>query len=57
MPERETITRSALRRLSVCNSKKIPLVVEDEGRRKEYVGIGWLDVGEPDGSEVLVVEG
>ncbi|GEM_PF-6906956 len=50
------ITRSGLTRLSFCNSKKLPLVVNDDGVRKEWVGIGWIDVGEPRGDEVLVID-
>lgn len=54
--KQRTITRSQLSRLSICNSKKLPLSVNDGGLRKEWVGIGWIETGEPHGDEVLVIE-
>lgn len=56
MPRR-TIQADELRRLAFCNSKKLPQVVEWEGRRRQWVGIGWVDEGKPTGREVLVVDG
>lgn len=41
----KTITRSELARLSFCNSAKLPPVVNVEGRAREWVGIGWIDMG------------
>ena len=45
-----------LQRLAFCNSDKMPSYLEIEGRRKEWVGIGFVDLGEADGTEVLVVD-
>jgi len=53
--EQQTITRSELARLTFCNSKKLPLAVNDGGVRKEWVGIGWIEDGKPRGDEVLVI--
>ena len=52
----KTITRSELARLTFCNSKKLPLAVNDGGVRKEWVGIGWVEDGKPHGDEVIVIE-
>lgn len=52
----KTITRSELARLSFCNSKKLPQVVNLDGKRMRWVGIGWVDEGKPTGREVKVVE-
>ena len=54
--EQKTITRSELARLTFCNSKKIPLAVNDGDVRKEWVGIGWIVSGKPRGNEVLVID-
>jgi len=54
--EQKTITRSELVRLTFCNSKKLPLAVNDDGVRKEWVGIGWIKDGKPRGDEVLVID-
>ena len=50
------ITRSELARLTFCNSKKLPVAVNDGGVRKEWVGIGWVEDGKPHGDEVIVIE-
>jgi hypothetical protein len=42
-----TITFSELRRLSFCNSSKLPQKVVHDGILKEWVGIGWIDIGKP----------
>ena len=55
-PQQKTITRSELARLTFCNSKKLPPAVNDDGVRKEWVGIGWVEDGKPHGDEVLVVK-
>ena len=52
---RKTIERGELARLAFCNSKKLPNIVEVDGKRKQWVGIGWVDCGEPHGTEILVV--
>lgn len=51
----KTITRAELRKLAFCNSQKIPHAVNDGGVRKEWIGIGWLEAGKPDGSEPYLV--
>jgi hypothetical protein len=53
---RKTIKFSELKRLSFCNSKKLPQVVNIEGHRMRWVGIGWVDEGELEGDEVEVVD-
>lgn len=53
---RRTITRAALCRLSFCNSKRLPQVINDDGHRKQWVGIGWIDEGKATGKEVRVIE-
>lgn len=53
---RKTITFRELKRLSFCNSERLPRVVEANGRRLRWVGIGWVDEGEPTGRETLVVD-
>jgi len=53
---RRTITFSELKRLSVCNSDDLPDPVEMGGQRRTWVGIGWVNEGDADGSEVLVTE-
>lgn len=52
----KAITHSELARLMLCNSKKIPLAVNNGGVRKEWVGIGWITCGKPCGDEVLVID-
>jgi len=54
-PKQKTITRSELTRLTLCNSKRLSLAVNDGGVRKEWVGIGWIEDGKPHGDEVLVI--
>ena len=56
MPDRKTITVDELARLSHANSPKLPPVVNHDGVRKRWVGIGWVDEGEPVGDEPLVVD-
>lgn len=58
-PKLKTITFSELKRLSFCNSKKLPKhrVVLPDGRLMEWVGIGWISVdGSPTDKDVRVVE-
>jgi hypothetical protein len=54
--KQKTITRLELSRLSFCNSKRFPMSVNDDGLRKEWVGIGWIETGKPRGDEVLVID-
>ncbi len=53
--KQKTISEEALARLSFLNSPKLPkAVVVMRPRRMEWVGIGWIDCGEPKGDEVVV---
>lgn len=53
----KTITFSELRRLSFCNSKRLPKRIVIGNEIKEWVGIGWITVNDkPTGKEVRVVE-
>jgi hypothetical protein len=49
-----TINVDTLAILSDCNSAFMPQIVNDEGRRKRWVGIGWVDEGPATGKEVRV---
>jgi hypothetical protein len=44
-PKRLTgrITRSLLAHLSILNSIRLPFLVNDNGKRKRWVGIGWVE--------------
>ncbi len=53
---RETIRVSELRHLAFCNADTLPHTVEHDGKRKHWVGIGWVDEGKPKGTEVLVID-
>jgi hypothetical protein len=55
-PKRKTISRVELHRLQFCNSKRLPQVVEMDGHRFQWVGIGWVNEGVPEGNETLVTE-
>lgn len=51
------ISADKLSRLSFLNSKDLPsAVVVLRQRRMEWVGIGWVDCGDPRGDEVLVTK-
>lgn len=54
--KRKTIKYDILYRLSFCNSKRLPSVVNMDGKRMRWVGIGWVDEGKPTGREVVVVD-
>ena len=51
----KTIDIETLQRLAFCNSDRLPKVINDDGRRKRWVGIGWVDEGKADGSETEVI--
>lgn len=51
-----TVKRDALARMAAINSKDLPHLIEDGGRRKRWFGIGWVDEGPADGTEVMVVD-
>ena len=53
---RKTITSNKLYDMERINHSKMPQVIELEGRRMQWVGIGWVDEGEPTGDETLVIE-
>lgn len=53
-PEREVWKFSKFERLSFCNSNKLAGYFEINGRRHEWVGIGWIDLGPARGNEILV---
>lgn len=54
-PIPKTIERKKLARLALCDSPDLPPVVNDDGRRRRWVGIGWVDEGPADGTETQVV--
>lgn len=54
MTAKKTITAKRLAWLSMCNSRSLPKLVNDEGRRKRWVGIGWVDEGPAKGTETRV---
>jgi hypothetical protein len=50
------ISTLELAKLTFLNSDDIPkAVVVMKPRRMEWVGIGWIDCGEPRGDEVVVI--
>lgn len=51
-----TVKRSVLVRMAAINSRDLPHLIDDGGRRKRWFGIGWVDEGPADGTEVLVVD-
>lgn len=51
----KTITVEQLARYSFLNSKKLPQVVNDRGRRLRWVGIGWCDEGPAKPSDTVVI--
>lgn len=53
--KRTEITYDELKMLSFSNSKDLPSVINDGGRRKRWVGIGWVDEGEATGTEVKLI--
>lgn len=54
----KTIKLSELQRLAFCNSKHLPRAVLHNGKRKEWVGIGWVTRPKSaiTGREVEVIE-
>jgi hypothetical protein len=55
-PPKKTIRWSDLRRLSFANSRDLPPVVNINGKRHRWVGIGWVDEGNLEGDEVEVID-
>lgn len=55
MAEQKIITKNELAHLVFCNSTKLPHVINDNGIRKRWVGIGWCVEGQLLGDEVLVM--
>jgi hypothetical protein len=51
----KTIRWEELQRLQFCNSSKLPLKVNVHGRCKEWVGVGWVDIGPARPTAVTVV--
>jgi hypothetical protein len=49
------ITRERLAQLAFCNSPELPQTVNDNGKRKQWVGIGWIDEGPTNGTEEAVI--
>ncbi len=54
MSLQKTITFDELDRLRVINDPDIP-VINDDGMRKRWVGIGWVDERECDGTETVLI--
>jgi len=52
----KTITIKEFERFQFCNSPKLPQLINDNGRRKRWVGIGWVDEGELQGNETSIVK-
>ena len=40
--KKKTMPRAEVARLAFCNSPKLPRTVVDNGKVKEWVGIGWI---------------
>ncbi len=55
MKDRMTIKFSKLRKMMNESIVKLPKPVEMRGRKMRWVGIGWVDEGEADGTEPLLV--
>lgn len=55
--ERQEIRWRDLRRMTVCNSEKLPAFVEIDGKRFTWVGIGWIECREaPKSTDPIVVD-
>ena len=52
----KTIKFSEWKRLTFCNSTKLPPAVNVNGARWEWTGGGWIDVGDLKGGEPVVVD-
>ena len=57
MKKRKTIKFSELKRLSVINSDRIPAAIAVGGKRLQWVGISWIEIGPAQGDETIVQEG
>lgn len=54
--DRLRISADDLERLATLNSPELPQAVERAGRRLEWTGLGWIDVGAPKGTEAIVTD-
>jgi hypothetical protein len=54
--EPNVIGRSELVRLQFCNSADMPAKINIDGQLKEWVGIGWIEIGPPDRRHPTLVE-
>lgn len=52
----KTIKAGDLSRMAFSNDPKMPQVVNMNGKRHRWVGIGWVPDGELTGKEVVVIE-
>ncbi len=52
----KTMTWKKFQRLCICNSSKIPKLVNIDGRRMRWVGFGVVDEGPATGEEVKIIE-
>jgi hypothetical protein len=55
--DRKMITVDELRRMLPEERDKLPSPAAHKGVRRRWVGIGWVDEGEADGTEPLVLVG
>jgi len=53
--ERKIITAKIISGMFPDSLDALPSPAEHDGRRKRWVGIGWVDEGKADGSEPLVI--
>ena len=53
--DRKVITNIELERLQHINSTRLPKIISKNGRRYEWIGIGWIDAGLEKGDEVVIV--
>ena len=53
--QQRTVSVVELQRLIFCNSDRLPQTVNDDGKRKRWVGIGWVEEGPANGTEEATV--
>ena len=53
--KRKTITVEQLSQMMVEGKDNLPSPAEHNGKRKQWVGIGWVDEGKADGTEPLLI--